>query len=143
MMTTCPHCPHTPEDRIDGLLEPAEAAAYDLHRAECPTCAAAHARAEATLARLYAPFAVEAPAPDIPSRAQATLERRQRRPLAQLVRYAASFAAGVLVTLVITSIGQPKATISKTGLPPSPLPSVIEPPPTAQPTDSIPLRRIR
>lgn len=141
MTTPCPDRPHSAEDRIDGLLSAADAARYDRHIEGCAQCADAHAASAAMLERLYAPFAVEPAAPDLVARTREAFARRPGSPVGQILRYAASFAAGVLVTLALTAIAQ-EETAAHT---PAESPVTAEPvdSPAATPSLPAPLARIR
>ena len=105
-------------DRLDGLLPTARAARLDAHLMQCQACAAARDRLAALRAQVYTPIAVEAPTTGLRARieARASTSITPRHPVRRfLIPCAASFAAGVIVTLAL--IGR----------------RVPEPPPTAAP----------
>jgi len=81
-------------DRLDALLDDERARAVDDHIASCAGCSAERASYGRFRAALYAPYPVPAHAPAAHRRGGAG---------AGLVRYAAAFAAGVLLTLVVQS----------------------------------------
>jgi anti-sigma factor RsiW len=101
-MTSTPAC--CPEvrpllaDHLDGLLELADATRVEAHLATCTACA----RAAGTIRALATPWSVPDAPGDLPQRARAAFARlsppRARAVVA--LRYAATFAAGVLVTLL-------------------------------------------
>jgi anti-sigma factor RsiW len=125
-------------DLLDGLLEASEESRVRAHLGECAACAAALAAAESERARWARPYAVpEAPA-DLPARVRA-LGLAPRSP-SHWVRYAASFAAGVLLTLALGAWRAP-ATVAAT----SPtVPAATASVPDSRPPDAPqPLRRIR
>ena len=83
-------------DYLDGLLEEERAREVEERIAREPALLAEAARRRALLHR---PYAVPAPAPGMQER---ILQRARRRPVLRLVRYAATFAAGVLTALLLT-----------------------------------------
>ncbi|MDJ0974720.1 MAG: zf-HC2 domain-containing protein [Planctomycetota bacterium] len=131
-------------DHLDALLSTEDAETLEVHLESCAACRAAQMRAVALRDALYRPYDVD-PLPDA-LRARIELAATQSRPARPvlLLRYAASFAAGVLVTLALTT-GRADAVSSS--------PSVDEPTraetPDPQPaigvpmTPATPLRRIR
>ena len=106
-------------DRDDWLLQPGARAALDEHLRTCSGCDQAAAAARALRAVLFMPEDVGAPPADLAARIVAEVQRppqRARAPLAWLFRYAAVFAAGVLVTLAVQgSPAAPGATVAEPG----------------------------
>ena len=101
-------------DRLDDLLEPAEAERVDTHVAGCAVCAAALAARARAKSALEGAWAIEAAAGDLAERA---LERfttlraapsRARR-LGLVASHAAALAAGVLLALAGNNLGAPRA----------------------------------
>lgn len=78
-------------DRLDDLLEPVDADAVDTHLAVCAPCREARDRAARVRRALYEPW----PVASAPVRLSKPAHRL--RGLAAMLRYAAVFAAGVLV----------------------------------------------
>ena len=109
-------------DRLDDLLTGDEASAFDRHVAACPTCAFTLSQAATRHARLATPFAVPEPAADLKARIRADHARRAPARTWRVLRYAASFAAGVLVTIAAHAL----APVSET--------PIAEPPPANRPT---------
>ncbi len=82
-------------DHLDGLLDGERAREVERLIAQRPHLAALARRQRALL---HAAYPVPPAPPDIPARAWA---RHRARPALALLRYAAAFAAGVVVTLVL------------------------------------------
>jgi anti-sigma factor RsiW len=101
-------------DLADDLLDPASATALWNHVGGCPACAAALERVRRRNAVLYRPFAVPEPAQDLPRRIVARAAASKPALLARSLGYAAAFAAGVLVTLVVTREGRTSTFSSST-----------------------------
>lgn len=106
-------------DRDDGLLQPGARAALDDHLRTCSACDQAAAEARSLRAVLFMPEDVGAPPTDLPARIAAEMRRtpeRARAPRAWLFRYAAAFAAGVLVTLAVQGSPEaPRAPVAEPG----------------------------
>ena len=100
-------------DHVDGLLDEADAKRIEAHVAGCASCAAGLERARRMSAAIAAPWAVAGPAADLPMRALARRASRpavdpapavgSRGPRAAVValRYALTFAAGIVVALLV------------------------------------------
>jgi anti-sigma factor RsiW len=91
-------------DHVDGLLDDAQAARAYEHLARCEDCAAEAQRARRIHAALAAPWDVPAPSPDLPLLALATARARRTgagRVVGVALRYAATFAAGVLAAFLV------------------------------------------
>jgi predicted anti-sigma-YlaC factor YlaD len=137
-------------DRLDGLLERADEERVDAHLAACLPCADHAERARARLATLHTPWEVPAAADDLPRRAREAFARTAsgRTPLAPgraafvLLRYAATFAAGVLVTLLAAHPTAPAAQPPTIAAAPPVSPAPETPSPVAVDFSSTP-RRIR
>lgn len=128
-------------DALDELLDADEARAFDAHLATCAACRSSHEAAARRHARILAPYPVAAPSRDLPARITRQHQLRTRR-VPRWAGYAASFAAGVLVTILLRAPSLPAT-------PPEP----VSQPVAAQPADTSPdstpespaphLRRIR
>ena len=94
-------------DRLDDLLEAAVAKRFDAHGDVCATCAVALADGRRMRAALYRPYRVPAAPADLPQRVLARHAPAPRRTIVHLAQYAASFAAGALVTLAVISLRSP------------------------------------
>lgn len=130
-------------DHLDGLLDEVEAARACEHLAGCATCAVEADRVRRVQAALTAPWDVPAPSPDLPLRALASARARASRfgcVAGTALRYAATFAAGVLVTLlVLRAEGTPPVRAPVEVAEPAPAP-----PPAPEPVaPSFSPRRIR
>ncbi len=133
------------DDRLDDLLEPAVAAAFDAHLAGCGACQATHTEGVALRGALYRPYAVDPLPADLRARIDAAAQARRPSRTALVLRYAASFAAGVPVTLVLTTGEAPGAAPRTASMPDAnPRTAPADPAPAAEaPASSAPLRRIR
>ena len=113
-------------DRLDELLEPADEAALDEHVGACPACQAARRRAVTVREALYRPWAVPRAAPELATR----IVRRHRRDATRrtwaILRYAAVFAAGVLVARTFAA-PQPASTSPATAPAPVTAPAIESP----------------
>jgi predicted anti-sigma-YlaC factor YlaD len=98
-------------DHLDELVGPRTARALDAHVEHCAACRAVRERIEEGRRRLYAPFAV----PPAPAGTEARIRARIARPVPAPGRWrlafscAASFAAGVVVTLAVLPRPAPAA----------------------------------
>ncbi len=120
-------------DRLDELMGPAATRAVDAHVEHCTACRAARTHLEEGRRRLYTPFAV----PPAPAGTEARIRARVAgRPVAAAGRWrlafscAASFAAGVLVTLAVLPRPAPAArapAVTRTLPPASPAATAYEP----------------
>jgi anti-sigma factor RsiW len=91
-------------DWLDGLLDEPEAARVFEHLADCAPCAAEANRTRRVQAALAAPWDVPAPSADLPLLALAAARTRRssgRRVTGTLLRYGATFAAGVLAAFLV------------------------------------------
>jgi anti-sigma factor RsiW len=153
-MNTDPRCADVRallHDHVDGLLEPADSALVEAHLATCPGCADEVERARRIHAAFTAPWDVPAPSPDLPLLALAAaraLKPRAGRFVSVALRYAATFAAGVLVAFLVLrseparSFEKPTEIASPVpAAPPAPAPQAEPVPESAAPTYSP--RRIR
>ncbi len=106
-------------DRLDGLLTKDEKAAFDSHVETCKLCAFTLSQETARHALIQEPYAVPEPAQDLRARIQADHARREPSRLGRVLRYAASFAAGVVVTMAVDALTSaseaPDAPHSQTG----------------------------
>ncbi len=112
-------------DRDDGLLQPGARAALDEHLRTCSRCDQAAAEARALRTVLFRPEDVGTPPADLPARIVTEVQRPPQRARPRpvwLFRYAAAFAAGVLVTLAVQ--GSPAAPAAP---PAEPSEQVVEP----------------
>lgn len=101
-------------DRLDDLLEPAEAERVDAHVAGCADCAAALAARARAKSALEGAWAIEAAAGDLAERALERFKTLRAAPsrgrwLALVASHAAALAAGVLVALALNRPGAPGA----------------------------------
>ncbi len=92
-------------DHLDDLLAPERARRVRAHLEGCTSCAEEARRHAADRARLYRPYEVPGPPMDLASRirARAPAPRAPRRAVRLALGHVAAFAAGVVVTLVVTS----------------------------------------
>lgn len=128
----CPEIRALLADHLDGLLEPAQAARASEHLETCAACAGEADRARRIHAALAAPWDVPGPSTDLPLRALASA--RARRPgsgrvVGVALRYAATFAAGVLAAFLVFR-AEPARSLPTT--------EVAHPVPVAAPGSDIP-----
>ncbi len=87
-------------DHLDDLLEPADAHAFHAHVAACAACRALRDAGARQHARVLTPYPVAAPSQDLPARVRQRHRESVRR-VPTWTGYAASFAAGVLATILL------------------------------------------
>jgi predicted anti-sigma-YlaC factor YlaD len=112
-------------DRLDDLLEPAQAERVDAHVAACADCAAGLAARAHAKSALEGAWSVEAPAGDLAERALERFAASRalspgRRRLALAASHLAALAAGVLLAFTLIPQGAPGAVLPPTSPPSAP-----------------------
>lgn len=125
MTDACPSFRAQLADRLDGLLEPSEAARVDAHAAACPACAAERARLARLASALAAPWEVAEAPHDLSARTRRAFARGRSRAAwaAPALRYAATFAAGALVAVLATRPDAPVGAASGPAVASDPAPA--------------------
>ncbi len=118
-------------DRLDDLLEPAEAERVDAHVASCAACGAALAARAHVKSALEHAWAVEPATGDLAERALERFAASRvmspgRRRLALAASHLAALAAGVLLALTLIPQGAPGAGVTPASSPPAPQSAVAQ-----------------
>lgn len=99
----CTEVATTLRDRLDGLLEPKQAARLDAHVAICAACASASNEAARAKAARELTWPVAAPAPSLEHAIRTRYAATRRRPV-RLLRLAASHAAAVAIGVCLAHL---------------------------------------
>ena len=118
-------------DRLDDLLEGDERTLVDRHVESCSVCAGLLEQVRARQSLIASPYFVTPPPIDLRERARHEHAVRSFRG-GRLLRYAASFAAGVVVTLAFNAMTRatPTSTAESPSRPAAPQPITSERLPT-------------